>query len=547
MFSREHCGGDGGDEGGGGGVSGGGGGRDYVAMVDEDGPLGTMGDVAGPTGAAVGPAAALPPLRLHPAMAGAGVGVGVPSPWAHPPAVSPGGGVSGLLAAASCGGGGGSARPVGGSAAVAAHGGGAVADGIGVGGAAGGGGMVSAAMVAAATAPPVDVSSGAAATGASDGLSPMVLALTAREAQVRAAVQMVQENNVSVRQAARTFKLPKSTLHRYVQAAVRGGGSFMGNISPPQARSGGAGSGCVGVPAAAGAVVGSTGGVSAVSDAFSPSHSGGGSPPDVPPIAPRSPPPTGFKRQRSSAGAPPPVTSPRRLPPTMAALGGLEDPRRAGGHALDVGSGGSRFGGLNLSSGGGGPLAGIQRPAAHPSHIGRTHSAPSRSGSVPMVRRPSPPLYARGVDPADVVAATSMVQIGQHPPHAGRPAASPLVGRGLSHGASGAGSAAAPPAATAEGATGVNKSSIRFLLSEPSSSGDLSGILQGSAKRRPTGSPMPLPPPASPRVGPGSGAVGGHLHPSLQHMDTSCYQRSCHSVSHGYGGIVRRDRTPPIS
>lgn len=436
---------------------------------------------------------------------------------------------------------------------MAASSGGSVPGGVvGVDGAAGGGGLVSAAIAAAATAPPADVSAGVAPAGASDGLSPMVLALTAREAQVRAAVQMVQENNVSVRQAARTFKLPKSTLHRYVQAAVRGGGSFMGNISPPQARNGGATGGCGGVPTGAGsaAAAGSTGAVpvAASDDILSPQTGGGSSPPDVPPIKPRSPPPTGFKRQRSSAGAPPPVTSPRRLPPAMAVLGGHEDPRRVRGHVPEPGVGGSRFGGLNLS-GEGGPLADIQRPAAHPSHIGRTHSAPSRSGSVPTVRRPSPPLYARGVDPADVVAATSMVQIGQQPPLAGRPGASPPVGRGFSHGAGGASSAAGPSAATVEGATGVNKSSIRFLLSEPSSSGDLSGILQGSAKRRPTGSPIPLPPPASPRVGAGPGAVGGaHLHSSLQHsMDTSCYQRSCHSVSHGYGGIVRRDRTPPIS
>lgn len=456
MLSREHGGGDGGDDGGGSGVGGGGGGRDYVAMVDEDGPLGALGDVAGPAGASVGPAAALPPLRLHPAMAGAGVGVGVPSPWAQPPVVSPGGGVSGLLAAASCGGGGGGALPVDGGAAMVASGGGTMAGGVGVGGAAGGSGMVSAAIVAAATAPPVDVSAGAAPTGASDGLSPMVLALTAREAQVRAAVQMVQENNVSVRQAARTFKLPKSTLHRYVQAAVRGGGSFMGNISPPQARSGGAGGGCVGVPAGAGVGVGSTGGVPAASDVFSPPQAGGGSPPDVPPFTPRSPPPTGFKRQRPSAGAPPSDTSPRRLPPAMVALGGLEDPRRVGGHAPDAGGGGSHFGGLNLS-GGGGPLAGIQRPAAHPSHIGRTHSAPSRSGSVPMVRRPSPPVYARGVDPADVLAATSMVQIGQQHPHVVRPAASPPVGRGLSHGAAGASSSAAPPPRYCRGRDGCQQ------------------------------------------------------------------------------------------
>lgn len=454
----------------------------------------------------------------------------------------------GLLAAAGCGGEGGSALPVGGGTAMVANGGGVMSGGAGVCGAAAGGGTASAAVATAAMVPSADVNAGAAPAGASDGLSPMVLALTAREAQVRAAVQMVQENNVSVRQAARTFKLPKSTLHRYVQAAVRGGGSFMGNISPPQTRSGGAVGGCVGVPAGAGAVGGSTGAAPAGGDVFSPAAAGGdSSPPDVPPIKPRSPPPTGSKRQRSSTGAPPPVASPRRFPPAMAALGGQEDPRRGGGYVPDVGVRGGRFGGLNLSVGGE-PLAGLQRPMAHPSHIGRTHSAPSRSDSVSTALQPSPSMFARGVDPADVVAAASMVQIGQQPPLAGRPAASPPVGRSLSHGAASSSSAAAPPAATVEGATGVNKSSIRFLLSEPSSSGDLSGILQGSAKRRPTGSPLPLPPPASPRVVAGPGAVGGahHIHSSLQHsMDTTCYSR-CHSVSQAYG-LVRRDRTPPIS
>jgi len=417
----------------------------------------------------------------------------------------------------------------------------------GSGGPVGGDGGVPAAAAAGGGAAPT----GAAPTGDGAGgmlLSPMVMALTAREAQVRAAVAMVQEENVSVRQAARTFKLPKSTLHRYVQAAVRGGGLFVGNISPPQARGGSSGGG------GGGGGGGGPGAAAAAGLVFPPAAAGGGggggvggSPPDVPPFTPRSPPPTGFKRQRSSAGGPPPVTSPRRLPPPVATLGGLDDPRA--GHPPDLGHHAS----LHMP-GTGGPLAGIHRPGAHPSHVGRTHSAPSRSGSVPALRRPSPPPYARGMDSADAMAAASMVQIGQHAPPlggGGRPAASPPPlpfgrGGGFSVGAS-RGSVGGPSGGgAAEGATGVNKSSIRFLLSE-SSSGDLGGMLQGSAKRRPTGSPLP-PPPASPRVGsvPSAAGTGGHLLPSLQSMDTSPCYRSCHSVSQTYG-LVRRDRTPPIS
>jgi len=172
---------------------------------------------------------------------------------------------------------------------------------------------------------------------------------------------------------------------------------------------------------------------------------------------------------------------------------------------------------------------------------------------VPALRRPSAPPYARGIELADAMAAASMVQIGQHSPPlggGGRPAPPPPPlpygrGGGFSAGVS-SGSVGGPSSGgAAEGATGVNKSSIRFLLSE-SSSGDLGGMLQGSAKRRPTGSPVP-PPPASPRVGsvPTAAGAGGHLLPSLQSMDTSPCYRSCHSVTHY--GLVRRDRTPPIS